>query len=311
MSFTAVCKAENSGLSGCTSLTVGSSNGISGVQAGDLVVIFAGGGSTTTITDVSDGTSSFTAGTSNTSNTEQCQFWYLLSSVATGAPTYTITYSASTLNRTADVFVFRPSSPCVMDVQRADQNNPNSSAPASGNITTTGTDEMVVFAVYKEGSTTYSNRLINSLAVTDSTGQTNSDASYRAFASTFTGQGELTLSGNTRWCCNIISFKITGEFTRSASEGFYFKDSTELASPPRDRSTSDGFYFIDTADPILYGAAQYSSPNVDIFDGQWFASNGGADLYAMVDEDAADDADSIYTNTIASCSLGMETLVDP
>ena len=108
-----------------------------------------------------------------------------------------------------------------------------------------------------------------------------------------------------------IGIAIKGMGDVSVTDKFYLLDTVQFASPPRNRDVVEGFYLKDTSAEDLFGAAQYSSPNVDIFDGQWLASNGGADLYAMVDESVADDADSIYTNTISSCSLGMQTLVDP
>lgn len=58
-------------------------------------------------------------------------------------------------------------------------------------------------------------------------------------------------------------------------------------------------------------AFQFARPSTDVSDGAWLATTG-SDLYAMLDETAADDADLIYTFTSASeCEVKFGSIPDP
>lgn len=56
--------------------------------------------------------------------------------------------------------------------------------------------------------------------------------------------------------------------------------------------------------------AQYAHPTADVATGAWIASTG-SDLFAMLDEAAADDADYIGTTYGSTCEVALGSLVDP
>ena len=56
--------------------------------------------------------------------------------------------------------------------------------------------------------------------------------------------------------------------------------------------------------------AQFSRPSADVSTGTWTASSG-SDLYAMLDETAASDADYITTTGTSTCEVALGTLSDP
>jgi hypothetical protein len=56
--------------------------------------------------------------------------------------------------------------------------------------------------------------------------------------------------------------------------------------------------------------AQYAHPTADAATGAWTASTG-ADLFAMLDEAAADDADYISTTYASICEVALGSLSDP
>lgn len=56
--------------------------------------------------------------------------------------------------------------------------------------------------------------------------------------------------------------------------------------------------------------AQYARPTSDVSAGTWTASSG-SDLYAMLDETVASDADYITTTAASICEVALGTLSDP
>lgn len=56
--------------------------------------------------------------------------------------------------------------------------------------------------------------------------------------------------------------------------------------------------------------AQFSRPSADVSTGTWTASSG-SDLYAMLDETAASDADYITTSGTSTCEVALTSLSDP
>jgi len=57
-------------------------------------------------------------------------------------------------------------------------------------------------------------------------------------------------------------------------------------------------------------SVQFSRPSADVSAGAWTASTG-SDLYAMLDEAAADDADYITTASGSVCEVALAPLGDP
>ena len=111
---------------------------------------------------------------------------------------------------------------------------------------------------------------------------------------------------NTNGSVTFADFTAVGTRAKIVSRIVQAPTSVEVT-----RSGSEGLYFVDAKTVEAFVASQSANPNADIFDGQWLASDGSGNLYTMIDEDVADDADFIYTNTLALCSLGLETLTDP
>lgn len=76
-------------------------------------------------------------------------------------------------------------------------------------------------------------------------------------------------------------------------------------------SYTDGFRPKLTVD-WTEASVQLSSPASDVSDGTWIASDGSGNLFSMIDESSADDADYIYTITAADqCEVALASLTDP
>lgn len=209
--------------SGQTSLaaTISGAN----VAAGDIVVVVVGSQTNLVASSVSDGTSAFNPGTPLNGIGMHLQIWYLEASVATGLPTYTVTWGGGGVSLPVmGVMVWRPSGTAALDVQDATGGG-NSTTPTTGSITTTGTVELVVAAnINSNGARTASSQTINSQAADNVLDVGSGSGSglhmwSKEFAATFTsGAGTLTLSAGDSWLANIISFSITGGAPPSADD---------------------------------------------------------------------------------------------
>lgn len=64
--------------------------------------------------------------------------------------------------------------------------------------------------------------------------------------------------------------------------------------------------------PLFFSTvtAQYSRPTSDVSAGTWTASSG-SDLFAMLDETAANDSDYIVTTGVSTCEVALGSLTDP
>lgn len=85
----------------------------------------------------------------------------------------------------------------------------SSTAVTSGNITTHGTDEIVLAIYGEESATGRSNPLINGAAPDNQilpAGSPYTTTWEKRFTSTFTAGAALTLGANNPWGCNIIAF---------------------------------------------------------------------------------------------------------
>ena len=187
---------------------------IASVQVHDLVVIATSHAGAETRT-CSDTASTFVNGTDNNSiGSNHLQFCYSLDSAASGTVTYTATWSASTIVPSIAVYVFRPTATPARDVQDAAGNGAASTAVASGNITTTGADELVFGAAVSENAKTYSSPLIFGAAATGaaSFGEGGGGASISIWykAATGTTNASATISASDTWLANAISFNISG-----------------------------------------------------------------------------------------------------
>lgn len=186
---------------------------LTNIQAGDfVVVVMLWDGAATTCT-VDDGTSTLTEQTASSvaadgGTTLRMRTFYLLSSVASGTLTYTSTLGAGRTAREILAIAYRPSGTVATD--GGNHNGATSgSALTSGDITTTGTTELVIGAHGYGGFSISGTPQINGQNA-DQT-QTNTGKSSiwaKTFTSTFTGGASATLAGSDWWVASIAAFKI-------------------------------------------------------------------------------------------------------
>lgn len=188
------------------------------VAAGDLVVVWAGWAVGGVTPAVSDGTTSFTAGSLNTASnwaSAYGQYFYLTASVATGNLTYTLTATGS-YGPDILVLVFTPSGAATFDADIATESGNASTAVDSHSITTTGSDELIVGGAMIENGPTVSAQAIGGVSAT-----TNSLSGYSGgfthsgwfLAATGSVAATATLSSSQKWLSNEIGFKIASGAT--------------------------------------------------------------------------------------------------
>lgn len=190
------------------------------VQAGDLLICWAKwelaqGATLSMAKDTGSPANAFTFDAANRANHGNGElssaFGYKVAASADATATFRLTHSATASYRRFFVLQFRPDSG---DTVTKDGNGAiatgSSTAPNSGNITTTGTDEVVVGGYGEYSALTTSSELINGVSATEPTGspRANSSVWYRILTATFTGgAASATLSGSQDWVCGAIAFK--------------------------------------------------------------------------------------------------------
>lgn len=185
---------------------------LTGVTAGNLIVCFIKGeGGSVSIT-VSDGTSTLADGTRTDSTSGGAQFSYLLSANG-GNRTYTATFGAAQTFRRIFVIEFSYTGGSTGSLDAQNTGSGTSTAPASGTITTTGTDEVVLgFYVDFSGQLSTSEQ-INGVAadfVLDNPAVANDAMWYRILSATFSGgTASATIAVSGEWICNVIAIKAT------------------------------------------------------------------------------------------------------
>lgn len=211
MGFTFVNSGQTGNTGSGTSLAVN----VTGVNAGDLVVVLVKWESTDTTVSVSDGTSSLVAsaaGNVGSSGAYYTSVFYLLSSVASGTVTYTVTWGAARTFRDLIVVVHTPSAAASLDGTATGTYSASGTTLNSGNITTTGTDGMA-FGTYGDFSGNHpTSAAINGVGATreiDGGAGVASAIWMRAYTAGFTGAATGTItSAGPDWVCEIIAFKI-------------------------------------------------------------------------------------------------------
>jgi len=173
---------------------------LTGVTAGNLICIFVKHEGASTTINVSDGTSSFAAGSSYVSHGGgdlHVQCFYLLASAASGSVTYTATFGAGRAWRRVVVMEFAYTATATFTDGNGSAGD--GTAPTTGDIT--AANNSVVFAGYGEyGGTTISTFDWNSLAAggsMDYTGDTDgvyggACAWYRIVGASDEGTGPAT-----------------------------------------------------------------------------------------------------------------------
>ena len=170
---------------------------LSGIGAGQLIAVrVSHEGAPTSIT-VSDGTSSLTGLTKkNHSNSDiSQQVFYLLSSVATGSVTYTVTWGTSPPFQKLAAYAFSYTGTAAFDAELTgggdEYNVTGGTAPTgdvvSSTLTTTGTDELVLGYTANYSGNPEDTWLINGAAATGNLSVGNSSEWYGTANSTFTG----------------------------------------------------------------------------------------------------------------------------
>ena len=213
MSWTFVNSGSNGSSGSATTLAAS----VASVQAGDVAIVGIkwedGGPGTVTC---SDGTSSLTEYAPAEQGVGGADQWidmfYLLSSVATGTVTYTVTFNAARTWRGICAMAWRPSAAASLD-GTAVQNDGTSAVVNSGNITTTGADGLAV-GFYGEFGRTFSSVLINGVAVAQSVTNSASGQKDQMFARTysagFTGAASGGLDASEQWNVGLLAFNIGG-----------------------------------------------------------------------------------------------------
>lgn len=207
--FTFVNSASNFDSSGGTGTTLDITHT---ATAGDLLVAWCkheGAAGTLTVAR-SDGTESWSLGTlTDHSNGDlHGRFAYLLACAGGSSVTYRMTTAARTF-RSFHLYEFSYTGTSSLDTQNTGQGN--STAPTSGNITTAGTDEVVLGGYGEYSAATATSPQINGVAADGSIifSSGNFTASwYRLLSATFSGgHANCTIPGAADWICNVIAFR--------------------------------------------------------------------------------------------------------
>jgi len=183
---------------------------LNGITAGNLIVLNFAWDGYGTVTGVSDGTSSLTGLTKYSfPGADNIQCWYLLSANG-GNKTFTVTTSGNIESQVLFVSEFNASGAWSFDVENGA--NGFNTAPDTGNISTTGTDEVVICGnKLAQIGATLSNPLINAVTPTEpaySPAGTYHHLFYRLLTATFSnGSASGTYSTNTYWVWNLTGFK--------------------------------------------------------------------------------------------------------
>lgn len=181
---------------------------LTGVGAGNLIVLWVKWeGPTSGSMTVSDGTSSLSIGTlvEHSNGDLQGQFAYLLSANS-GDRTYTVTFPTGAVYKRIRIAEYSYNGTISFDAQNTGSGT--GVTPTSGNITTTGTDEIVLGGYAEYSNTTPSSPLINGVAATFITGGVNAKMWYRLVNATFTGNASVTIDKSSAWLANVIAFKV-------------------------------------------------------------------------------------------------------
>lgn len=195
-----------------SSNTVGTGSGttaavqLTSIAAGDVVVVWAANGASVDINSVSDGTTSLTLLNQLSNGSLRTRIAYLLASVATGSVTYTITF-ASSVGANVCAAAFVPPSAASFDVDLATGVGGSGTAISSGNITTTGSDELVVGCASNENTAGYTAHLVNSVAADGNVIKNGASLWWRFVSATFTGAATVTIDVSSRWSCHVVAIK--------------------------------------------------------------------------------------------------------
>lgn len=182
---------------------------VSGIGAGDLLVAWVKSETASTLSSISDGTSSFTMATEKThsNNDLHGRFGFLLSGNS-GATTITATFSANATFRRMIVCQFTHTSAAQFDTEATGTGT--STTPATASLTTCSGAGLVVVG-YSEYSSANASTL--QVAGNTATGMPTTQPSYKTWtwryvtSGTITGTGNCSLDVSREWVCNAVTFK--------------------------------------------------------------------------------------------------------
>lgn len=184
---------------------------LTGVGAGNLIVLWTKFEEAATTVSVSDATSTLTNGTMvNHANGDLHGSWAYLLVGNSGNRTYTCTWGAARTHRRLHVWEFSYTGTASLDVQATGSGA--SATPTSGTVTTTGTDAVALGGYGEYSANTPSLPLINGVAAAgsqlDSPAGALTSSWYTILTATFVGgAASLTLSGSGDWICNVLAIK--------------------------------------------------------------------------------------------------------
>lgn len=183
------------------------------VGAGSLIAVFLKYEGATTTTSVSDGTNTLTAKTekAHTNNDVRGRWFFLESAGGSGSTvTFTCTFGAARSWWGLHVFEFSYSGTASFDVEPAGGGGQGTStAPNSGSMTTTGTDEVVLGGYCNYSSSTISSPSVGGSAASGLQTDTIGDSTwYRILSATMTGAASATISPSGAWVCCAIALKV-------------------------------------------------------------------------------------------------------
>ena len=184
---------------------------LTNVQAGSLIVAFAkwegAAGSTVTL---SDGTSTFSADVQNDAANGDLhgRFFYLPASVKTGTVIYTASWSQARPFRRLAVYEYRAGGGSVA-FDASNRATATTGSLITGNVTTTGLDEIAFGAYGEYDVTTTTGEQIGGLAADQVVRASFVSMWSKRFTGAFTGAATAT-GNSTPWIGNAIAFKHVG-----------------------------------------------------------------------------------------------------
>jgi len=191
------------------------------IAAGDLLVGIAGWldgvGGTLAMTDGGSNVFTLTATEgSYAAPATKLRFGYMLSAFANGTATFSFTNTTSRPNRTFIVLQLRPNAGATVSLDPSPTNynyvsGETGTTVQSSNMTTVGTDTVVVGAVKTYLARTFSSHQIGDVAADGvAANGTRNCAWYRILTAGMTGHSQVTLNTAGAYVVGIIGFKSTG-----------------------------------------------------------------------------------------------------
>lgn len=271
------------------------------VQAGDLMIAVDGnleGGATSL--SLSDGTSTFTQAATPQAfggGAAQIAMHYLLSSVATGSVTYTLTYGAARTYRSMVIFQFRPSAPVTFG--SATSASGTSTAISSGNLPVSGSDILAIAAAFSFNTANMAalSPLINGVAADGQANNSYTLAWYRAAAAGFTGAATATFGSSDDWGALLGYFRIGASGSDSTPDSFTFTDQSGVALSSTITSAAITVAGIDTGSTITVSGGTYDINASGSFTGSSGTVNNGDTVRARHTSSASN---STATNTVVT-----------